>query len=204
MIILTVLNPHSTFKSKSCEGFYSVQLARTKNNLESRLCVTYRVLFSLGPWAMKTHPHPWGISTCLAVVTSLDLGNFGLKLWMSERVLTDKRVLLQHLEASQVMPVVFFFFFKKQQQKKLPANEGDVSSIPGSKRSPGEGNSDPLQSSCLESPMGRGAWWATAHGITKSRTPPKRLNTQVFHPLDGTLHVLVKLRLDSQCLSSTK
>ena len=117
LIILTVLNPHSTFKSKSCGSFYSVQLARTKNNLESRLCVTYRVLFSLGPWAMKTRPHPWGISTCLAVVTSLDLGNFGLKLWMSERVLTDKRVLLQHLEASQVMPVVFFFF-KKQQQKK--------------------------------------------------------------------------------------
>ena len=169
MIILTVLNPHSTFKSKSCGSFYSVQLARTKNNLESRLCVTYRVLFSLGPWAMKTRPHPWGISTCLAVVTSLDLGNFGLKLWMSERVLTDKRVLLQHLEASQVMPVVFFFL-KSNNKKKLPANEGDVSSIPGSKRSPGEGNSDPLQSSCLESPMDRGAWKATGPRFAKSQT----------------------------------
>ena len=45
-----------------------------------------------------------------------------------------------------------------------------MGSIPGSERSPGEGNGNPLLYSCLENPMDRGAWWATVHGITKSRT----------------------------------
>ena len=47
---------------------------------------------------------------------------------------------------------------------------GDPGSIPGWRRSPGEGNGNPLQYSCLENPMDRGAWWATVHGITKSWT----------------------------------
>ena len=42
---------------------------------------------------------------------------------------------------------------------------GDASSIPGWERSPGEGNGNPLQYSCLENPMDRGAWWATFHGL---------------------------------------
>ena len=49
-------------------------------------------------------------------------------------------------------------------------NAGDLGSIPGSGRSPGEGNGNPLQYSCLENPMNGGAWWATVHGVTKSRT----------------------------------
>ena len=47
---------------------------------------------------------------------------------------------------------------------------GDLGSIPGLGRSPGEGNGNPLQYSCLENPMDRGAWWATVHGVAKSRT----------------------------------
>ena len=42
--------------------------------------------------------------------------------------------------------------------------------IPGLGRSPGEGNGDPVQYSCLENPMDRGAWWATVHGVAKRRT----------------------------------
>ena len=49
-------------------------------------------------------------------------------------------------------------------------NAGDPGSIPGSGRSPGEGNGNPLQYSCLENPMGGGAWQATVHGVAKSRT----------------------------------
>ena len=49
-------------------------------------------------------------------------------------------------------------------------NAGDPSSIPGSGKSPGEGNGNPLQYSCLENCMDRGAWQATAHGVAKSRT----------------------------------
>ena len=44
---------------------------------------------------------------------------------------------------------------------------GDAGSIPGSGRSPGEGNDNPLQYSCLGNPMDRGAWWATVRGVTK-------------------------------------
>ena len=47
---------------------------------------------------------------------------------------------------------------------------GDLGSIPGSGRSPGEGNGNPLQYSCLENPIGGGAWWATVHGVTKNPT----------------------------------
>ena len=45
----------------------------------------------------------------------------------------------------------------------------DLGSIPGSGRSPGEGNVNPLQYSCLGSLMERGAWWATVHGVTRVR-----------------------------------
>ena len=47
--------------------------------------------------------------------------------------------------------------------KTLRANAGDKGLIPGSGRSPGEGNDNPLQYSCLENPMDGGAWWATVH-----------------------------------------
>ena len=46
---------------------------------------------------------------------------------------------------------------------------GDLGSMPGLGRSPGEGNGNSLQHSCLENPMDRGAWWATVHGVAKSR-----------------------------------
>ena len=54
--------------------------------------------------------------------------------------------------------------------KNLPANAGgtrDVGSISGSGKSPGEGNGNPLQYSCLENPMDRGAWWATVHKVAR-------------------------------------
>ena len=54
--------------------------------------------------------------------------------------------------------------------KNLNANAGDQGLIPGSRRSPEEGKGSPLQCSCLENPMDRGAWWATVHGFTKSQT----------------------------------
>ena len=57
--------------------------------------------------------------------------------------------------------------------KNLPANVGDtrdVGSIPGSGRSPGGGNGSPLQYSCLENSMNRGAWWAIVHGVAELDT----------------------------------
>ena len=54
--------------------------------------------------------------------------------------------------------------------QNLPVNAGDASSIPGSGRSPGVGNGNPLQYFCLENSMNRGIWQATVHGVTKSWT----------------------------------
>ena len=54
--------------------------------------------------------------------------------------------------------------------KNPPANVGDVGSIPGSGRTPGEGNVNSLQYACLENPMDRGAWQAAVHGDAKSQT----------------------------------
>ena len=72
---------------------------------------------------------------------------------------------------------LFFFFFKILQgfpggsvRKESACNTGDLSSIPKLGRSPLEGNSNPYQYSCLGDPTDRGAWWATVHGVAKSRT----------------------------------
>ena len=65
--------------------------------------------------------------------------------------------------------------------KNLPINAEDIKDvvlIPGSGRSPGGGHGNPLQYSCLESPMDRRAWRATTSGVAKSQTQLKQLNTQ--------------------------
>ena len=57
--------------------------------------------------------------------------------------------------------------------KNTPASAGDLREaglIPGLGRCPGGGHGNPLQYSCLENPMDRGAWWATVHGVTNSQT----------------------------------
>ena len=71
-------------------------------------------------------------------------------------------------------------------------NAGDLGSIPGSGRSPGEGNDNPLQCSCLENPMEGGTWWATMHGVAKRSDTTVQLhfnfhfhfqrNLTPFHP----------------------
>ena len=64
-------------------------------------------------------------------------------------------------------------FLVAQMVKNPPANAGDTKDtdlVPGLGRSPGEGNSSPVQYSCLENPMDRGDWWATVHGVAESDT----------------------------------
>ena len=77
--------------------------------------------------------------------------------------------------ASQVVPLV----------KNPSANAVDAGSRPGSGRSSGVGNGNPLQCSCLESPMDSGAWWATAHGITDTAEQHKHTHTQSAIFLSG-------------------
>ena len=61
--------------------------------------------------------------------------------------------------------------------KVSSCNAGDVGSIPGSGRSSEEGNGNPLQYSCLENSMDRGAWWATVHGIAQNPAGLTQLST---------------------------
>ena len=67
--------------------------------------------------------------------------------------------------------------------KESACNAGVPGSIPGSGRSPGGGHGNPLQYSCLENPMDRGGWWATVHGVAKSRTRLSDEHLHTFLPL---------------------
>ena len=58
----------------------------------------------------------------------------------------------------------------RSDSKESACSAGELGSIPGLGRSPGGGHGNPLQYSCLENPMDRGAWWATVHGVAKCQT----------------------------------
>ena len=77
-----------------------------------------------------------------------------------------------------------------QRLKRLACNAGDPGSISGSGRSPGEGNGNPLQYSCLENPMDGGAWWATVHKVAKSRI---RLSDFTFTFMNNSCYCSTKL-----------
>ena len=98
------------------------------------------------------------------------------------------------LEKGRLPTPVFLGFPDGSEGKESTCNVGDLGSVPGLERSPGGGHGDPLQYSCLENPMGRGAWWATVHRVTKSQTQ-LRDSTQHSNTLDNS-----KLRQYSRIL----
>ena len=83
--------------------------------------------------------------------------------------LVDSGILLSTLLTA--LPCLLFSIIIRypggSEAKSPPADAGDLDSVPGSGRSPGEGNGNPLQYSCLGNPMDKGAWRATVHGVTK-------------------------------------
>ena len=87
--------------------------------------------------------------------------------------------------------------------KNLPANagdRGDTGLIPGLERSPGEGNGNPLQYFCLGNPMDRERWWATVHGVSKSRTYSFQFSCSV---VSDSLRPHESLHARPPCLSPT-
>ena len=74
---------------------------------------------------------------------------------------------------------LYVFFPGGSESKESAFNAGDPGAIPGLGRSRGEGHGNPLQHSCLENLMDRGAWWAMVHSITHNRTQLKRLSKHV-------------------------
>ena len=87
--------------------------------------------------------------------------------------LLQEYIKVNYLEEENQYRCIFWSLANKHRKprwlsgKESVFNEGDVGLIPGSARSPGEGNGNPLQYSCLENPMDRGAWWATVHRVAK-------------------------------------
>ena len=89
-------------------------------------------------------------------------------------------------EPSKPKPMAFIQDFPGGSDGKVSAyNAGDPGLIPGSGRSPGKGNGNPLQYSCLGSLMDRGAWWATVHGVTKESDTTEHAHTPVTRPQVG-------------------
>ena len=76
---------------------------------------------------------------------------------------------------------LWFPFSGGSDVKASACSVGDLGSILGSGRFPGEGNGNPLQYSCLENPMDGGAWWATVHGVAKNRTQPNDFTLTNFY-----------------------
>ena len=88
--------------------------------------------------------------------------------------------------------------------KASASNVGDQGSIPGLGRSPGEGNGNPLQYSCLENPMDGGAWLATVHGVAKSRTRLSNFTITLTIPQHNRLFNVPQPQDHALCLCSHK
>ena len=115
------------------------------------VCVCIYIIFLL---SLPTHPQPWDDP--------------------SRSSQSTRRGFLCYLVASFYLFYVWYCVYRislvAQTVKNLPAvQEAQVWCLPGSGRSPGEGNGSPLQYSCLENPMDRGAWWAAVHRVAQSR-----------------------------------
>ena len=103
-----------------------------------------------------THVNPW---------------LFHFNVWQNPLQLKKKYLVFKKKIKLRIkMSLKNFIFPGGSEVKASACKVGDLGSIPGLGRSPGERNGNPLQYSCLENPMDRGAWWATVHGVAKSQT----------------------------------
>ena len=131
--------------------------------------------FCLAPQISFQTKAKWSFLSLILIIPLFDLKVFYVFLLLFQQSWNSFRGLYFSIWAlsswaSQVLLVV----------KSLPANAGEVrgsGSIPGLGRSPGEGNGNPLQYSCLGNPMARGAWWAIVHEVVKSWM---HLSTHIF------------------------
>ena len=97
---------------------------------------------------------------------------------------------------------LFFFFPPVTHNWALPGGSA-VKNLPANAGSPGEGNGNPLQYSCLENPLNRGAWWATVHGAAKESDMSERLKSTNNPQLAVLLLRKIGLRMVTQNMHST-
>ena len=106
---------------------------------------------------------------------------------------------LRNIEKKDVCPFLLLENSRPLSEVKASAwNVGDLGSIPGLGRSPGEGSGNPFQYSCLENPMDRGAWRATDHRVAKSQTQLKRPSTHT-HVWESWFAALFQTKAKKSC-----
>ena len=107
------------------------------------------------------------------IIAFLPRRNHLLVLWLqspSAVILEPKKIKSVTVFVSSPIYLPWRTSLVAQMLKRLAYSAGDLGLITGSGKSSGEGNGNPLQYSCLENPMDRGAWWTTVHGVAKSQT----------------------------------
>ena len=110
------------------------------------------------------------VCVCVCLFWSiLTLKTWKFMKWNFMQFIHIFRLKLQYLISAKYIFVDQMFFITDSNSKESACNAGDPSSIPGSGRSPGEGNGYPLHYSCLENSVDRGDWQAAVHGVTKSQ-----------------------------------
>ena len=113
------------------------------------------------------------LQSCQTLCDPMDCSPLGSSVHgiFQARVLSNLLLITTQGASLGTHTIIWFLTSLVAQTVKASAyNTGDLGSIPGLGRSPGEGNSNPLQYSCLENPMDRGAWQAKVHGVAKSQT----------------------------------
>ena len=83
--------------------------------------------------------------------------------------------------------------------KESACNAGDLGSIPRSGRSPGEGNDNPLQDSCLGNPMDRGAWWVTVYGVARVGHDLATKHTHTHTHIEGSVSTIISHWVPTMC-----
>ena len=140
---------------------------------EQYLCYQTQV-HSHAEWGVPWGRGHWGSEQKVRVVWG---GTFLLRAYENLLMQALSKCLFMWSMVTLMISLVFYLKLSKSRGfpcdsvvKNPPADAGDLGSIPGLGRSPGEGNGNPLLDSCLENPVDRRAWWATVHGIAKIQT----------------------------------
>ena len=139
-----------------------------------QLCLTLCDLTDCSPWGSSVHGTLRAKILEEVAMPSSRVWRYG---WNIKRVSDPKQSahFVTFCQGASVYCVIFAHKFSQvfpggSEVKASTCNVGDLGSIPELGRSPGEGNGNLLQYSCLENPMDGRAWWATVHGVAKSRT----------------------------------
>jgi len=129
-------------------------------------CIWYYIL--LGIWYLEKRKYSWPFNICISMVFIQRMENIWKKKF--HEIPKSKTWICHSSSTIYIVLALYLGFPGSLDSKESACSVGDMGSIPGLRRSPGEGNGNPLQYCYLENSMDRGAWWAPVHGVAKSRT----------------------------------